>query len=68
MNDNAAWLLLSFAIMVVAVLARLSDKVEKLEKRLNRLEPADGDEPGIAPDDVPVGVSSARRRTPSDVA
>jgi len=38
MGNHAAWLLLSFAIMVVAVLARLSDKVEKLEKRLERLE------------------------------
>ena len=68
MNDTAAWLLLSFAIMVVAVLAKLSDKVEKLEKRLERLEPAPGDEPGIRPDDVPVPASSARRRTPPDVA
>ena len=74
MNDNVAWLLLSFAIMVVAVLAKLSDKVEKLEKRLkqlerlSRVEPAAGDEPGILSDDMPVPASSVRRRTPPDVA
>jgi hypothetical protein len=38
MSNNAAWLLLSFAIMVVAVLATLYEKVEQLEKRLKRLE------------------------------
>jgi hypothetical protein len=38
MSNNAAWLLLSFAIMVVAVLATLYEKFEELEKRLNRLE------------------------------
>ncbi len=54
--------------MVVAVLAKLSDKVEKLEKRLKRLEPAACDEPGILPDDGPVPASSARRRTPPGVA
>ncbi len=68
MSDNAVWLLLSFAIMVVAVLAKLSDKVEKLETRLKRLELAAGDESGIVPDDLPVPASSARRRPPPDVA
>jgi len=67
-DNNAAWLVLSFAIMVVAVLAKLSDKVEKLEKRLKRLEPAAGDEAGLLSDDGPVTASSARRRTPPDVA
>jgi len=38
MTNNEAWLVLSFAIMVVAVLATLYEKVEKLEKRLARLE------------------------------
>ena len=38
MSNDAAWLLLSFAIMVVAVLATLYEKVEQLEKRLKRLE------------------------------
>jgi len=38
MRNHAAWLLLSFAIMVAAVLAKLSDTVEKLDKRLRRLE------------------------------
>jgi hypothetical protein len=44
MSNNAAWLLLSFAIMVVAVLATLYEKLEQLEKRLNLLEA--GREPG----------------------
>ena len=43
MSNNAAWLLLSFAIMVVAVLATLHEKLEQLEKRLRRLEA--GEEP-----------------------
>jgi hypothetical protein len=38
MSNNETWLVLSFAIMVVAVLATLYEKVEKLEKRLARLE------------------------------
>ena len=38
MSNEAAWLLLSFAIMVVAMLANLYEKCEELEKRLNRLE------------------------------
>jgi hypothetical protein len=38
MTNNETWLVLSFAIMVVAVLATLYEKVEKLEKRLARLE------------------------------
>jgi hypothetical protein len=40
MSNNAAWLLLSFGIMVVAMLATLYEKVEQLEKRVNRLEAA----------------------------
>lgn len=44
MSNNAAWLLLSFGIMVVAMLATLYEKVEQLEKRLNRLEAARGPE------------------------
>lgn len=42
MSDQAAWLLLSFAIMVVAMLATLYEKVESLQKRLARLEGRDG--------------------------
>ena len=45
MSNNAAWLLLSFAIMVVAVLATLYERVEQLEKRLKRVEA------GAEPDD-----------------
>jgi BMFP domain-containing protein YqiC len=39
---EAAWLLLSFAIMVVAVLVNVHEKLERLEERLNRLEARDG--------------------------
>jgi hypothetical protein len=42
MSNNAAWVLLSFAIMVVAMLATLYEKVESLQKRLERLEVGDG--------------------------
>jgi hypothetical protein len=66
MSNDATWLLLSFAIMVVAVLAKLSDTIEKLDKRLKRLEPAQGDDTGISPDDMPAPASSARRRTPAN--
>ena len=38
MSNYEARLALSFAIMVVAMLANLYEKSEKLEKRLNRLE------------------------------
>lgn len=38
MSNSAAWLILSFAVMVVAVLATFHEKLEALEKRLNRLE------------------------------
>ena len=38
MSNSVAWIVLSFAIMVVAVLARLSGKIETLERRLERLE------------------------------
>jgi hypothetical protein len=39
---EAAWLLLSFAIMVVAVLVNVHEKLEGLEERLHRLEARDG--------------------------
>jgi hypothetical protein len=42
MSNEAAWLLLSFAIMVVAMLATLYEKVDSLQKRLDRLEAQDG--------------------------
>jgi hypothetical protein len=41
MSNEAAWLLLSFAILVVATLATLYEKVDRLEKRLDRLEGAE---------------------------
>jgi hypothetical protein len=40
-SNEATWLLLSFGIMVVAVLAVLHEKLERLEERLRRLEPPD---------------------------
>jgi hypothetical protein len=39
MTNEVAWILLSFAIMLVAVLARLSEELDHLEWRLERLEP-----------------------------
>ena len=42
MDNHVAWLVVSFAIMVVAILARLCDKFEKLEERLKRLEAPEG--------------------------
>ena len=49
MSNNAAWLLLSFAIMVVAVLVTFHEKFEALEKRLNRLEAGrEPDDDGIS--------------------
>jgi hypothetical protein len=49
MSNNAAWLVLSFAIMVVAMLANLYQKFEELEKRLNRLEAGrEPDDDGIS--------------------
>jgi hypothetical protein len=41
MSNEAAWLLLSFAIMVVAMLATLYEKIDSLQKRLDRLEAPD---------------------------
>jgi hypothetical protein len=49
MSNEAAWLLLSFAIMVVAVLATLYEKLEQLAQRLNRLEAGrEPDDDGIS--------------------
>jgi len=38
MSNGAAWLLLSVGIMVVVMLGFFHEKLEGLEKRLNRLE------------------------------
>jgi hypothetical protein len=57
MSNNAAWLILSFAIMVVAVLATLYEKVQQLEKRLNRLDA--GGEPDDDGRSAPVAGSIA---------
>jgi hypothetical protein len=42
MSYEAAWLLLSFAIMVVAVLVNVHEKLERLEEQLKRLETRNG--------------------------
>jgi hypothetical protein len=42
MSYEAAWLLLSFAILVVAVLVNVHEKLERLEEQLKRLEARDG--------------------------
>jgi hypothetical protein len=59
MSNNAAWLLLSFAIMVIAALVTLYEKFEELEKRLNRLEggkePVDDGIPAHAGSNAPEG-------------
>jgi hypothetical protein len=39
---EAAWLLLSFAIMVVAVLVNVHERLERLDERLTRLEAGGG--------------------------
>jgi len=38
MTNSESWLVLSFAIMVIAVPATLNEKLEHLEERLQRLE------------------------------
>lgn len=38
MSPEVTWLLVSFAIMVVAILATFHEKIERLEERLRRLE------------------------------
>jgi hypothetical protein len=42
MSYEVAWLLLSFAIMVVAVLVNVHEKLERLEEQVRRLETRDG--------------------------
>ena len=67
MNDSAAWLLLSFAIMVVAMLGSLYEKCERLEGRLVRLEAERehgeaGDAPRAAVSIPPFGRADHRPR------
>jgi hypothetical protein len=52
MSTNVVWwLLLSFAVMVVAMLGFLYEKLEGLERRLNRLEGRGGaDDDGFLAD------------------
>jgi hypothetical protein len=62
MSNEAAWLLLSFAIMVVAMLATLYEKVDSLQKRLDRLEAQEGtaDEPISIVEPAPALTGRAR--------
>jgi hypothetical protein len=48
MSDNVVvwWLVLSFAVMTVAMLGFLHEKLEGLERRLNRLEGRRRDDDG----------------------
>jgi hypothetical protein len=63
MSNNAAWLVLSFAIMVVAMLANLYQKFEELEKRLTRLEAArEPDDDGISAHAGSIALETFRRR------
>jgi hypothetical protein len=65
MSNHATWLLLSFAIMVVAMLATLYEKVESLQKRLDRLEVRAGaadDGMGVDPDPVVFTERAPRHR------
>jgi len=63
MSNNAAWLLLSFAIMVVAMLANLYEKFAELEKRLNRLEAGrEPDDDGISAHSGSIAPEAFRRR------
>jgi hypothetical protein len=65
MSNEAAWLLLSFAIMVVAMLATLYEKIDGMQKRLDRLEGREGaaDEtlPAVEPAQACVGQPRGRR-------
>jgi hypothetical protein len=64
-SNEAAWLLLSFAIMVVAMLATLYEKIDSLQKRLDRLEGREGagDEtfPAVEPAQAFIGRPRGRR-------
>jgi len=56
-NNDVAWLVVSFAVMVVAVLVNLHEKLEGLQSRLNRLEGR-----GRADDDDSVPADGAHAR------
>ena len=64
MNNNVVWwLLLSFAIMVVAMLGFLHERLEGLDKRLNRLEGRGrADDDGYVPADAVFGERGNRRQ------
>jgi hypothetical protein len=65
-SNHAAWLLLSFAIMVVAMLATLYEKLEHLQKRVERLEgragAADDGGSGVDPEPPTFGARARDHR------
>lgn len=48
MSYEAAWLILSFAILVVAVLVNVHVKLERLEEQLKRLEAREGADDSVS--------------------
>jgi hypothetical protein len=48
MSYEAAWLILSFAILVVAVLVNVHEKLERLEEQLKRLEAGEGADDSVS--------------------
>jgi len=67
MSNEAAWLLLSFAVMVVAMLATLYEKVDSLQKRLERLEgPERGADEGASLAEPAPVTYAGRRSGPRD--
>ena len=61
-NEIAWWLLLSFGIMVVAMLATLHEKLERVEERLNSLEEQTGGDRMPARPGTGLGAEPLRHR------
>lgn len=57
MSNEAVWLIVSFAVMVVAVLATLYEKLEDLQARVKQLEGGEEEE-----DDEFLSAEPARAR------
>ncbi len=65
MSENVVvwWLVLSFAVMTVAMLGFLHEKLERLERRLNQLEGRRrGDDDGCIPADAAFTERGDRRQ------
>ncbi|HEY7870909.1 MAG TPA: hypothetical protein VIF59_16870 [Methylomirabilota bacterium] len=48
MSYEAAWLILSFAILVVAVLVNVHGRLERLEEQLKRAEAGEGADDSVS--------------------